>query len=157
MDSADVLQLKTQIAELKTSVAIISNNVESLTEFFTMLKKTTEKIYEIHTDMAVQDTIMVNYDKRITSLETLLQTHHDEEQEFRRNLNERLDSMKKTTDEQREKSHTELVNALTKLTNASSGQEDRIVKLENWRWYVIGIVTVIGFISTKIPLDKVFS
>lgn len=155
MSSDDVLQLKSQLAELKTSVAVINNNLGSISEFLTSMKKTSEKIYEIHTDMAVQDNVMSNFDKRITSIEANIKSDSEEEQEFRKYLDDHLENLKKDSQVEREKCHVEVIKAIDKLSTKIDHQDEKITKLEKWRWYIVGIVTAITFIASKIPWDKI--
>jgi CRISPR/Cas system CSM-associated protein Csm2 small subunit len=79
---------------------------------------------------------------------------------FRKDLNTKLEDMKTTAQQERERRHKEVIEAITKsheaLGKKIDQQDKRIRALENWRWYVLGVAAVIMLIITKFPWSALF-
>ncbi len=83
-----------------------------------------------------------------------------DELDFRKELNQKLEDMKNVSDHERDRRHKEVLDAINKsnqkLSDKLDHQDKRINSLENWRWYILGIGAVIIFILSKFPFSSFF-
>jgi predicted RNase H-like nuclease (RuvC/YqgF family) len=119
-----------------------------------------EQMSEILKTIAVQENILENNEKRVTSLEETIKKHNDEEEQFRKEFARKLDDMKETSQKERERHHRELLDSIENLNKSVNDkldhQDKRIQALENWRWYILGIGAVLLFIVNKLPWESFF-
>jgi predicted RNase H-like nuclease (RuvC/YqgF family) len=115
---------------------------------------------EILKTIAVQENILENNEKRVTSLEETIKKRNDEEEQFRKEFARKLDDMKETSQKERERHHRELLDSIENLNKSVNdkldNQDKRIQSLENWRWYLLGIGAVLLFIVNKLPWESFF-
>ena len=93
-------------------------------------------------------------------MEEKILKHAEESAEFQKDLNVKIEDMKVTAQQERERRHKEVMESIEKLsgsvTDKIQKQDDRITALENWRWYILGASAAIIFIITKFPWDAFF-
>jgi hypothetical protein len=145
---------------LKTDIALIQKDVKQIERVFQKVDHAVEQMAEIHKALAVQENILENNEKRITTVEDKLIKHNTDELEFRKELNQKLEDMRTNAQIERERRHKELLESIEKLNKSMSEkldkQDKRISALENWRWYLLGIGAVLLFILNKIPWAALF-
>jgi len=149
-----------EINSIKTDVALIKKDVKLIERSFLKVDQSVSQMSDILRAVAVQENILENNERRISSLEEKLMKHHEEEVVFRKDLNTKLEDMKTTAQQERERRHKEVIDAITKsheaLGKKIDHQDKRIRTLENWRWYVLGVSAVIMLIITKFPWSALF-
>ena len=149
-----------EISSLKTDIALIQKDVKQIERVFTKVDNAVEQMSEILKTIAVQENILENNEKRVTSLEETIKRHNEEEEQFRKEFTRKLDDMKETSQKERERHHRELLDSIENLNKSLndklSQQDKRIQSLENWRWYILGIGAVILFIINKLPWSTFF-
>lgn len=149
-----------EIHSIKTDVALIKKDVKLIERSFLKVDASVAQMSDILKAVAVQENILENNERRISSLEEKLMKHHEEEVEFRKDLNQKLEDMKTTSQNERERRHKEVIEAIQKsheaLGKKLDQQDKRIRALENWRWYLLGAAAVIMFIITKFPWTALF-
>jgi phage-related minor tail protein len=145
---------------LKTDIALIQKDVKQIERVFQKVDNAVQQMAEIHKALAVQENILENNEKRISIVEDKLIKHNEDELEFRKELNKKLEDMRTNAQIERERRHKELLESIEKLNKSMSEkldkQDKRISSLENWRWYLIGIGFVLIFILNRIPWAALF-
>jgi len=149
-----------EMNSLKTDIALIQKDVKQIERVFQKVDHAVEQMAEIHKALAVQENILENNEKRITTVEDKLIKHNEDELAFRKELNNKLEDMRTNAQIERERRHKELLESIEKLNKNMSEkldkQDKRISALENWRWYLLGIGAVLLFILNKIPWAALF-
>jgi DNA repair exonuclease SbcCD ATPase subunit len=149
-----------EISSLKTDIALIQKDVKQIERVFTKVDNAVEQMSEILKTIAVQENILENNEKRVTSLEETIKKRNDEEEQFRKEFARKLDDMKETSQKERERHHRELLESIENLNKSVNdkldNQDKRIRSLENWRWYLLGIGAVLLFIFNKLPWEAFF-
>ena len=110
---------------------------------------------------------MEHHEKRLDDIDEKITRHNKEEEEFRAKLQQQLNDigdanrgyiqeMKTTNAIEREKRHKEVMESIyeirKELKAKNKEQDDRLSKLENWRWWIMGIgiaLTTIGTLLWK--------
>lgn len=148
------------ISNLKTDIALIQKDVKQIERIFKKVDDAVDQMSGILKNMAVQENILENNERRITVIEENFKKHNSEEEAFRKELNQKFEDMKETSQKERELRHKELMNSIEKLNKTMSDkledQDKRIQTLENWRWYILGIGAVLLFILDKLPWSIFF-
>jgi hypothetical protein len=144
-----------EINSLKTDIALIQKDIKQIEYVFTKIDSAVGQMSEILKTIAVQENILENNEKRVTTLEETIKKHNDEEVQFRKELTTKFDDMKETSQKERERHHRELLDSIENMNRNMSEkletQDKRIQALENWRWYILGIGAVLLFIINKLP------
>lgn len=149
-----------EINSLKTDVALIQKDVKQIERVFKKVDDAVGHMSEILKTMAVQDMVLENTERRVSSIEEGVKKNNSEEETFRKELNLKIEDMKETANRDRDRRHRELLDSIENLNRNMSEkldkQDKRIQTLENWRWYILGIGLVIIFILNKIPVTTLF-
>ena len=142
-----------EVNTLKTDVALIKKDIKQIDRVFSKVDTAIEEMSELHKIAAVQETILENTERRLTSLEDNFVKHGEEELQFRKDLNKSLEEMKDDAQKQRERRHREILEMLqqmsTNLDTKLEVQDKRIRALENWRWWILGASAALVFILTR--------
>jgi len=149
-----------EINTIKTDVALIKRDITQISQVYKKVDDTLEQMSEITKTIAVQEKILENDGRRISLLEESIVKHNEDQVEFRKELSKRLEEMTSKSDADREKRHKEMIEAFEKMSSAVNqrleDQDKRIATLENWKWYVAGVVAVIVIIVNKVPWTIIF-
>jgi DNA repair ATPase RecN len=149
-----------EINSLKTDIALIQKDVKQIETVFRKVDNAVCQMTEILKTIAVQENILENNEKRVTTLEETIKKHNDEEVQFRKELTTKFDDMKETSQKERERHHRELLDSIENMNKNMSEkletQDKRIQALENWRWYILGIGAVLLFLVNKLPWAILF-
>jgi DNA repair ATPase RecN len=144
-----------EINSLKTDIALIQKDVKQIETVFRKVDNAVCQMTEILKTIAVQENILENNEKRVSTLEETIKKHNEEEVQFRKEFTIKFDDMKETSQKERERHHRELLESIENLNKNMSEkletQDKRIQALENWRWYILGIGAVLLFIINKLP------
>lgn len=150
-----------EINSIVTDIALVKKDIKQIEEVFVKFDKVAGQMSEILKNLAVQEAMLKNNEKRVEILEKKFVQHNKDEMEFHRDLNKRLDELKEASEKHREDRHKELMSAMsdmkTSFDNKLDEQNQRITKLENWKWYVMGIAALIVFFATVFPWNVIFT
>lgn len=153
-----------ELAEMKTDIALIKADVKNIQRFFGKVETSIDMMSEISKNVAVQDEITKNAIDRLEDLEAYVKEHRTEDLERSRAMMERLESYRKMAhdDHQRLADHTaskrvehnkqiidELRSMKELMEKKLDAQDDKIQKLENWKYYLAGMGAVIIFLLAK--------
>jgi DNA repair ATPase RecN len=145
---------------IKTDIALIKKDVKQIERVFQKIDDAVMQMTNVIKNIAVQENILQNNEKRIASLEEKSMKNTQDELDFRKELNQKLEDMKNVSDHERDRRHKEVLDAINKsnqkLSDKLDHQDKRINSLENWRWYILGIGAVIIFILSKFPFSSFF-
>lgn len=149
-----------EINSLKTDIALIQKDIGQIERVFNKVDNAVEQMSEILKTIAVQENILENNEKRVSELEITLKKYAADEEHFRKELTQKFDDMKETSQKERERRHRELLESIENLNKSMNEKLDmqnkRIQVLENWRWYILGVGAVLLFILNKIPWAILF-
>ncbi len=145
---------------LKTDVEIIKRDVQAIQTFSTKIDDAIEKMVEVSNSITkmliMHENKLHNHDQQIDGLKTSLSERKSDFEKQVDLLHKRITDMKDETHVEREKYHKEILDALKGIAESNKMLDTRISKLEQWKWYVMGIAAVIGFILAQVPWDKFF-
>ena len=146
-----------------TDRALIKKDISQIERFLTKLDPLMQEIALISKTLAIQEKIVETHEKRLDGIDEKLSKHYREEEEFRKYLQKKLDSLsednKKHADEvrttnstEREKRHKEVLGSINELRNElktkNKEQDERLDRLEQWKWWVMGAAAaIIGAIT----------
>jgi len=146
-----------EINTLITDIALIKRDINQIEKTVAKMDEGVSLNLEILKNLAVQETMIKNNEKRVEILEKKFIQHAKDESDFHKELNTHLQDIKDTAQEQREKRHKEVMDSIKDMNESVNfrldKQDERIQKLENWRWYVLGALALVGFIFTVFPWD----
>ena len=146
---------------LETDIALIKRDISQIEKVFKKVDDAISQMSEILRDLAVQENVLENNEKRLEILEKKLILHTEEEKTMREEFRQEIKEIKQGNDEALEKRHLEIVTRITAmhedLNSKLDKQDKRIQSLENWRWYLLGAAAVIGAVIFTIPWEVFFS
>jgi uncharacterized protein YaaN involved in tellurite resistance len=149
-----------EVNSLKTDIALIQKDIKQIENVFQKVDSAVGQMADIHKSLAVQENILEHNEKRLDTLEDKLIKHTEESVEFQKELNVKIEDMKVTAQQERERRHKEVMSSIENLsvsvTDKIQKQDARITALENWRWYILGASAAVIFIITKFPWDRFF-
>lgn len=146
---------------IETDIALIKKDINQIERVFKKVDDAICQMSEILKDLAVQENVLENNEKRLEILEKKLVLHTQEEKTMREEFKQEIKEIKQGNEESLEKRHLEIVTKITAMhediNNKLEKQDKRIQSLENWRWYLLGSAAVVGFIIFNIPWSSFFS
>jgi rubrerythrin len=145
---------------IETDIALIKKDISQIEKVFKKVDDAISQMSEILRDLAVQENVLENNEKRLEILEKKLILHTEEEKTMREEFRQEIKEIKQGNDEALEKRHLEIVTKITAmhedLNSKLDKQDKRIQSLENWRWYLLGAAAVIGAVIFTIPWEVFF-
>jgi chromosome segregation ATPase len=149
-----------EMYEMKTSIALIQKDIKNIEKYFSEIEKSMSKINDVDKSMIIHKSILEGYEKRLNVIEMSILTYSKSEQELRQDFAEKITQFKEDNFKSRSENYRELSsnmeNLVNKLTIKIEALEEKIAKMENFRWYAMGIVAVIVFILGAIPIPPLF-
>lgn len=146
---------------IETDIALIKKDISQIEKVFKRVDDAISQMSQILRDLAVQENVLENNEKRLEILEKKLILHTEEEKNMREEFRQEIKEIKQGSDEALEKRHLEIVTKITTmhvdLNSKLDNQDKRIQSLENWRWYLLGAAAVVGFIIFSVPWSAFFS
>lgn len=122
--------------QVKTDVEILKRDMELLAGLAEKFDDAIERLADISTSV---DKMLAVHEMRLQNQEQQREIIHQRISDMKKEM---TDEFRLLRDENR-KQHSE--------TN------ERLAKLERWRWFVVGVATVIGFLVAQMPvLSKLF-
>lgn len=140
--------------DLKTDIALIKKDISQIEKTLGKLDSTLDRIANISKTLAIQERIVENHEKRLDDIDDKISRHHKEEEEFRKQLQAQLyeigvsyrsyiEEFKTSNIADQEQRHREIMESMNKLhkelKEKNKEQDERLSKLENWRWWIMGV------------------
>ena len=141
-----------EINELKTDIALIKRDLAQIEKFFTKIDASIDKIATMSRIIAIQEKIVESHEKRLDDIDIKISRHHDEEEQFRKDLQRQLSELRDASTIEREKRHREVMDSIKTLHDdlrqKNKEQDERLGKLEQWKWWLMGVGAVIASFGT---------
>lgn len=149
-----------ELNAVKTDVAVIKRDITQISQVYKKVDDTLEQITQLAKTIAVQEKILENDTRRIELLEEAIVKHNQDEVEFRKELNVKLETMTNVNTQDRDKRHKEILEAVKEMSDSVNSkfdaQDKRIGSLEKWKWYVAGALGIVAFLAEKFPWSTLF-
>lgn len=151
--------------DVKTDIALIKKDISQIEKILGKLDTSIDNITFISKSLAIQERVVETHEKRLDEIDEKLSRHHKEEEEFRKYLQSQLDDLNRANREyieeiktanstERVARHKEMMDSITSLKNdlrnKNEEQDDRISRLENWKWWIMGIGATVTTIGTLV-------
>jgi len=155
-----------ELNDLKVDIAIIKKDIKQIERFFDKVDHVVDEMSEIAKLLAVQQQLLANFDSKLSYTDQRLAEAKKESLEGRLALKEQLDDFKEEFAEDMQdrvntahKDHAALANEvklwnekrhtqmLAQVTKISDEMEERVRKLEQSKWYALGMIAVIIFFA----------
>jgi len=145
--------------ELATDLELLKKDVNSMSGLMTKLDTAIEKLTDVANSLdrviAVHENRLEYHDEIDKELFTLIEDRRKEAKEQYEILHKRIGDMREDFEDNLESSIKEMMQEIKemKLHDLEHHKEvsDRLTRLEMWKWYVIGMATVAGFLFSLLP------
>jgi predicted nucleic acid-binding Zn-ribbon protein len=136
--------------DLKTEIELVKRDINQLNLVMGKLDITIDKLSEVATSinrmLAVQENRIDTQDRQ---LDKNVEIIHD-----------RIEKHRSETSDGIEKSHRLIMDEIKKLREEQQTHHilvsERLTKLEQWRWIMIGGAMVVGYLISAMPIMKLF-
>jgi len=136
--------------DLKTEIELVKRDINQLNLVMGKLDITIDKLSEVATSinrmLAVQENRIDTQDRQ---LDKNVEIIHD-----------RIEKHRSETSDGIEKSHQLIMDEIRKLREEQQAHHvavsDRLNRLEQWRWIMIGGAMVVGYLISAMPIQKLF-
>lgn len=136
--------------DIQTEIALIQKDITQLNTVIGKLDLTIEKLSDIATSL---NKMLAVQESRVDMTEKELNKNVEV-------IHERITQHRTEVSVEIEKSHQKIMAEIKKLCDQQSmhhaKMEERLNKLEQWRWTVVGGAVVIGFLVSKLPWTSIF-
>lgn len=123
--------------EIKTEVELLKRDMELLGQLAAKFDIAIDRLTEVSQSV---DKMLAIHENRLQNQEQQGELIHQRISDFKREMLDEMKDMRKHNAE------------------CSRGVEDRLARLEKWRWFVVGIAAAVGFILAQIKtLSGLFS
>lgn len=167
---------------VKTDIALIKKDIQSIGKFFDKVDDAVEGMQDIAKSLAVQAQIMENFQSKLEFMDERLQDQRRMNMEARLAMKEELDDYKQAFKEEmlsamtdgkeqhrlmaeetrraHEQRHNETLaiidNIVRDVKDKVAIQEQQIRALENLKWWMLGAFAIITFILNYADLSVIF-
>lgn len=160
-----------EVSDLKTDIALIKKDVKQIERFFAKFDAALEAMSEVSQRVAVQGEILKNAISKIEELDERMDQHRIEDMKRSEIISDRLEQYRVSSKEDhqrlsdqsaknRKERNEEIMAELSKMNGSLDVRlqnlDSRIQKLENWKWYMMGITAVIVFVATQVNWTAFF-
>lgn len=150
--------------DLKTDIALIKSDIKQIEKFFNRFEAAIETMSNIGQKVAVQSEILKNTADKLDDMEDRIENHKKEDiaraavmtdrlEQYRLSSKEDHQRLSDLSAQNREKRNQEIMTELSKLNGNLERKMDslssRIGKLENWKYYMMGLGAAVLFIVIK--------
>ena len=137
-----------ELNDIRTDIALIKKDLSQIERFFTKMDNSIEKIASMSKIIAIQEKVLESHEKRLDDIDSKMTRHHDEEERFRKELQTQLAELRDASTVEREKRHREVMDSIRTLHDdlrqKNKEQDDRLTKLEQWKWWLMGVGAVLS-------------
>lgn len=153
--------LAKQVNELTTQIILINRDIKQLADNYTSLNSKLEDTKSHERTMLTLQSLIESQERRILILEREYADFRTFTLNVQNDFSKRVQDTKDTAREQDAASAKEILETLKamdeKMTEKFVAEEERIRALENWRWYVLGIMFAIVFFLSGVPWKVIFT
>lgn len=143
---------------LKTDVEIIKRDIMTVQNFSNKIEDVIEKMAEVSNSITkmliVHENKLQNHDQQIDGLKNSITERKVDFEKHVEMLHKRITDMKDENHQEREKYHKEVIAALKDIADSNRVLDQRITTLEQWKWYVLGVAGILGFVLAQIPWEN---
>lgn len=155
--------------EIKTDIALIKKDVKTIERFFNKFDTALETMSDISQKVAVQGEILKNTAEKLEDLEERIEAHKKEDMARSAVLTDRLEQYRISSKEDHQRlsdqsaqnrlqRNQEIMTELAKLNGNLEKRMDnlsgRVGKLENWKYYMMGLGAAVLFIVVKFVIPS---
>lgn len=145
--------------ELATDLELLKKDITSMSGLMSKLDLAIEKLTDVANSLdrviAVHENRLEYHDQIDKELFTLIEDRRKEAKEQYELLHKRMGSMKDDLEESIEDSIKEMLSDIKEMKGKDAEHHkevsDRLTRLEMWKWYVIGMATLAGFLFSLLP------
>lgn len=149
------------VNEHATHIVLINRDIKQLSDNFVSIMSKLDEIKGHERTVTTLQAILDSYERRLGILEREYADFRTFSLNIQNDMNNKMQVIKDTAREQQSASSTDIIKKLDDLSekfdNKFDEKEERIRALENWRWYVLGIVFAVAFFLSGVPWKVVFS
>ena len=149
------------VNEHATQIVLINRDIKQLSDNFVSIMSKLDEIKGHERTVTTLQAILDSYERRLSILEREYADFRTFSLNIQNDMNNKMQVIKDTAREQQSASSTDIIKKLDDLSekfdNKFDEKEERIRALENWRWYVLGIVFAVAFFLSGVPWKVVFS
>ena len=149
------------VNEHATQIVLINRDIKQLSDNFVSIMSKLDEIKGHERTVTTLQAILDSYERRLSILEREYADFRTFSLNIQNDMNNKMQAIKDTAREQQSASSTDIIKKLDDLSEKSDNKfdekEERIRALENWRWYVLGIVFAVAFFLSGVPWKVVFS
>lgn len=153
--------LAKQVNELTTQIILINRDIKQLADNYTSLNSKLEDTKSHERTMLTLQSLIESQERRILILEREYADFRTFTLNVQNDFSKRVQDTKDAAREQDAASAKEILETLKamdeKMTEKFVAEEERIRALENWRWYVLGIMFAIAFFLSGVPWKVIFT
>lgn len=171
-----------ELNQVKTDIALIKKDVKQIERFFDKVDAVMSEMTDITKSLAVQQQIIEHFASKMEDLEEKMEEHKAEDIKRTEVLHKRLEEYRQASKEDhkrlsdesaknRAERNKEIMTELGKLNgnlesrmdalkSATEDQEDRLRKIENLKWWLLGAVAAVTFLAqffSKMDLTSIIS
>ena len=136
--------------ELRTEIELVKKDITQLNQVMGKLDTAIEKLSEVATSL---NRMIAVQESKIDQQERLL--GHNVEV-----IHERIEKHRNEVATEIEKSHGLIMNEIKQLRLDQAEHHklvsERLSRLEQWRWIMVGGAIVVGYLISALPLAKIF-
>jgi predicted nucleic acid-binding Zn-ribbon protein len=136
---------------LQTELELVKKDITNMHSVMTKLDTAIDKLSEVATSL----------NKMLAVQESRLDSHERNFSDSIQIVHDRIEKHKLQVDDQIDDSYKELMQEIRELKEAQQDHHhsvsDRLTKLEQWRFVMIGGAIVVGFLLSSIDIAKLFS
>lgn len=149
------------VNEHATQIVLINRDIKQLSDNFVSIMSKLDEIKGHERTVTTLQAILDSYERRLSILEREYADFRTFSLNIQNDMNNKMQAIKDTAREQQSASSADIIKKLDDLSekfdNKFDEKEERIRALENWRWYVLGIVFAVAFFLSGVPWKVVFS
>lgn len=149
------------VNEHATQIVLINRDIKQLSDNFVSIMSKLDEIKGHERTVTTLQAILDSYERRLSILEREYADFRTFSLNIQNDMNNKMQVIKDTAREQQSASSTDIIKKLDDLSekfdNKFDEKEERIRALENWRWYVLGIVFAVAFFLSGVPWKVVLN
>ena len=156
MDEKDKL-----IADQGMQIVLIHRELKSITEYIQNVEKSLTVISTIDKTLITQQAILEAQERRLQILERELADQRLAAMNIANDHSARIQSLRDQARDDRYANQQAFLAKIEEVIKASADRdkekETRVRALENWRWYILGIMAAAGLALTGVPWKIIFT
>lgn len=149
------------VMDQATQIVLIHRELKSILDHLESLDKVLAMIPSMDKTLNTQQNILESQERRLLTLEKENADMRSFWMNAQNDANSRIQGIRDQLRDDRYAGQQQIVDKLTdlatKFDDRFKEKEDRIRHLENWRWYIIGIMAAAGLALTGVPWKIIFA